>query len=49
MKAYRIGLVILLLIVLGCGVWYFYGVFQGSAAPEDGTLVKCCKNLCRSV
>ena len=48
MKAYRIWLVILLVLVIGCGAWYFYGVFKGSAVPEDGTLVKKCEEMCGS-
>ena len=48
MKAYRIWLVILLVVVIGCGAWYFYGVFKGNTTPEDGTLVKKCEEMCES-
>jgi hypothetical protein len=46
MKLYRMILVILLVVAVGCGAWYFYGVFQNSDPTEDGTLVKKCEQLC---
>lgn len=45
MKAYRIGLVILLAVVICCGAWYFYGVYQDNATPKDATLVQECKPI----
>jgi len=47
MKGYRILLVILLVVVIGCGAWYFYGVFHSSGAPEEGTLVRENGQTCR--
>lgn len=47
MKAYRILLVILLVAAIGCGAWYFYGVFHSDIAPEEGTLVKGSEQMCR--
>ncbi len=47
MKAYRILLVILLVVVIGCGAWYFYGVFHSNVAPKEGTLVKGNEQMCR--
>lgn len=47
MKVYRILLVILLVVAIGCGAWYFYGVFHNSIAPKEGTLVKRCEQMCR--
>lgn len=46
MKGYRILLVILLMVVIGCGAWYFYGVFHSSGTPEKGTLVKEGGQIC---
>jgi membrane protein DedA with SNARE-associated domain len=48
MKFYRIILVILLVVAVGCGAWYFYGVLKGDNAVTDGTLVKKCEEMCRS-
>ncbi len=47
MKGYRILLVILLVAVIGCGAWYFYGVFHSRSAPEEGTLVRESRQICR--
>jgi predicted RNase H-related nuclease YkuK (DUF458 family) len=49
MKFYRIILVILLVVAVGCGAWYFYGVLKGDNAVTDGTLVKKCEEMCRSL
>jgi hypothetical protein len=49
MKLYRIILVVLLVAAVGCGAWYFYGVFRENASVSDGTLVKKCEEMCQSV
>jgi hypothetical protein len=46
MKQYRIFLVILLVVAVGCGAWYFYGVFRDSGSAAEGTLVKKCEQMC---
>lgn len=40
LKIYRICLVILLLVVIGGGLWYCYESMEEKNVPEDGTLVQ---------
>lgn len=37
---YRLFLILLLVIVLGGGIWYCYQIYDRNKTPEDGTLVE---------
>lgn len=37
---YRFFLILLLVAVLGGGIWYCYRMYDDSRAPEEGTLVE---------
>lgn len=37
---YRFFLILLLVIVLGGGIWYCYRMYNSSSEPEDGILVQ---------
>ncbi|MBO5258751.1 MAG: hypothetical protein J6B26_00045 [Agathobacter sp.] len=37
---YRICLVLLLLVIIGGGLWYCYESMEAKNVPEDGTLVQ---------
>ena len=40
LKIYRICLVLLLVMIIGGGLWYCYESFQAKEVPQDGTLVR---------
>ena len=39
-RIYRICLVVLLLVIIGGGIWYCYESMEAKNVPEDGTLVQ---------
>lgn len=40
LRIYRICLVLLLLMIIGGGIWYCYETLEAKEVPEDGTLVQ---------
>lgn len=49
MKTYRIFLVVLLVVILGCGAWYFYDTMRDNTSSGDGTLVRGFEKACGSL